>query len=439
MSRITRTPRLIAAVATVAVAGLALATVPAQATLRNEVGVTSTSITFGITVPMSGIAAPGYNKVAPAAQGYLDYVNDNGGVNGRKIYLNVEDDRYAPATAVSKTNKLVLQDKVFGIAGALGTANHLAVLKSINPGKRGVPDLFVNTGFSGFDDAKKYPTTFMILPSYVMEAKIMGKYLSAKFPDKKIGLIYQDDDFGRNAKTGFATAGTKFDVSKGYASGSQSAATFAGSQVKAMQDAKVDVVVMFGVTTATAAALGAARALGYSAQWILGSVGGDATTLKALGVTPALLTGSIGASFMPSTADDKDPYVAKFKEINDKYNKGKDKTFDNNVFTGMNLGYMLVAALRAAGPTPTRAGVVKALESKGASIAAPGLVPLGYSATSHAGYTGYWFGKYDSTGALIPDDGPGKYAVWVTDSGAGAVTASSFVRPAMPANAIPNN
>jgi hypothetical protein len=168
-------------------------------------------------------------------------------------------------------------------------------------------------------------------------------------------------------------------------------------------------------------------------------VGGDATTLKALGVTPALLTGSIGASFMPSTADDKDPYVVKFKEINDKYNKGKDKTFDNNVFTGMNLGYMLVAALRAAGPTPTRAGVVKALESKGASIAAPGLVPLGYSATSHAGYTGYWFGKYDSTGALIPDDGPGKYAVWVTDSGAGAVTASSFVRPAMPANAIPNN
>jgi len=66
-------------------------------------------------------------------------------------------------------------------------------------------------------------------------------------------------------------------------------------------------------------------------------------------------------------------------------------------------------------------------------------VPLGYSATSHAGYTGYWFGKYDSTGALIPDDGPGKYAVWVTDSGAGAVTASTFVRPAMPANAIPNN
>ena len=69
MSRITRTPRLIAAVATVAVAGLALATVPAQATLRNEVGVTDSSVTFGITVPMSGIAAPGYNKVAPAAQG----------------------------------------------------------------------------------------------------------------------------------------------------------------------------------------------------------------------------------------------------------------------------------------------------------------------------------------------------------------------------------
>ena len=144
MARSRRATLVVAAVAT----GLALASLPANAALRTETGVTDSTVTFGITVPMSGIAAPGYNKVAPAAQAYLDYVNDNGGVNGRKIVLKIEDDRYAPATAVSKTNKLILQDKVFGLSGSLGTANHLAVLKSASLVKRGIPDLFVNTGYS---------------------------------------------------------------------------------------------------------------------------------------------------------------------------------------------------------------------------------------------------------------------------------------------------
>ena len=436
MSRITRTPRLIAAVATVAVAGLALATVPAQATLRNEVGVTDSSVTFGITVPMSGIAAPGYNKVAPAAQGYLDYINDNGGVFGRKVILKVEDDRYAPATAVSKTNKLILKDKVFGLAGSLGTATHLAVLKSINPGKRGVPDLFVSTGYSGFDNPKKYPTTFTYLPSYVMEGKIVGKLLASKFPGKKIAILYQDDDYGRDGLAGFKSAGTTFVSSKGYASGSQSSPGL-GAQLTAFKAAGAEVVVLFGVTSANGIAIATAAKLGFAPQWILGSVGGDATTLKTLGIPAALLNGAMGASFLPSTSDDKDPYVAKFKEINEKYNKGKDKTWDNNILVGMNMGMTLVTALRAAGKNLTRAGLVKALEAKGSTFATAGLVPLGYSATSHAGYTGYWFGAYDAAGNLVPDGG--KYTIYTTDSGSGAVVTSTYVRPAMPANAIPNN
>lgn len=433
-----RMRRLTIKVAALTVFGLALSALPAQAAkIHAEPGVSADEIRIGMTIPMSGIAAPGYNKIAPAAQAYLDYVNAHGGVFGRKITLKVEDDRYSPTTAVSKTNKLVLQDKVFAIAGALGTANHLAVLNSVRLGVRGIPDLFVNTGYSGFDNPKKYPTTFTYLPSYVMEAKIIGSYLASNYSGKKIGLIYQDDDFGRNAQVGFKTAGTSFVVSKGYASGSQSSPGLA-AQVGAMQAAGADVVVMFGVTSATAVALITAGKMGFKpTKWIIGSVGGDSTTLKALGVPAGVLAGATGASFLPSPTDSSDPYVAFFKGINDQYNKGRDKTWDNNALVGMNMAMILVQALRAAGKKPTRKALDSALELKGKTFAQAGLVPLGYSKTSHAGYTGYWFGTYDANGDLQAIGG--KYSTLVTDSGSGAVTTSNYKRPALPANGLPTN
>ena len=323
-----RMRRLTGSVAALTVIGLALSALPAQATkVHSEVGVSANEIKIGITIPMSGIAAPGYNKIAPAAQAYLDYVNGHGGVFGRKVTLMVEDDRYSPTMAVFKTNKLILQDKVFAIAGALGTANHLAVLNGVRLGARGIPDLFVLTGYSGFNNPKKYPTTFTYFPSYVMEAKIIGAHLASDYPGKKIGLIYQDDDFGRNAQAGFKAAGTNFVVSKGYASGSQASPGLA-AQIGAMQAAGAEVVVLFGVTSATAVALITAGKMGFKPlKWIIGSVGGDSTTLKALGVPAAILAGATGASFLASPTDTADPYISFFKGINDKYNKGRDKTW----------------------------------------------------------------------------------------------------------------
>ncbi len=142
---------------------------------------------------------------------YFDYVNANGGVNGRKITLVSKDDQYIPTTAVAKANELILRDKVFALVGTLGTASTKALTASTQLSKRGIPSLFVNTGWSGFADKKAYPTTFSILPSYQMEAKIMAKYVKETYAGKKIALIYQDDDFGRDALAGFKTAGLTFD------------------------------------------------------------------------------------------------------------------------------------------------------------------------------------------------------------------------------------
>jgi branched-chain amino acid transport system substrate-binding protein len=422
--------KLFTASAVLAIVGLVATAIPAQA---KEVGVSATEIKLGMTLPMTGTASLGYNKIPGAAKAYFDYLNANGGINGRKVTLVVKDDRYVPTEAVAKTNELILKDKVMALLAPLGTANVKAVASSVNPGRRGIPVLFVNTGFSGFADKKKYPTTYTVLPSYIMEAKIMGQYIKENFAGKKIGLLYQDDDFGTDALAGFKTAGVNFAVRVPYASGSQSATAAAG-WITRFKAAEVDVVILFGVSSATSAMLGTAAQLRYAPQWMLGSVGGDATTIRATGVPPAVLNGAIGFSPVPATTDMKDEYVKFFSDIYAKAVPGSP--FDLNVLLGMNTAFMTAQALKAAGPSPTRKSLINAINTKGATFANSALVPAAYSRTSQVGLTGYWVGKYSVTGDLAPIGG--SYVAYTTDSGSGAVVKSTYVRPAMPAKGLPN-
>ena len=419
--------------AVLAVAAMTASSLPAQA--ASDPGLTTTTIKLGITVPLTGIASPGYNKIPGAMKAYFDYVNANGGVNGRKITLVVKDDQYIPTTAVAKANELILKDKVFALVGTLGTASTKAISASTQLAKRGIPSLFVNTGFSGFADKKAYPTTFSILPSYQMEAKIMGKFLKDKYADKKLALIYQDDDFGRDALAGFKQAGITFTTAIPYASGSQSLPATGAGWISKLKAAGTEVTVLFGVSSASTAALANAYAAGYKTQWVLGSVGGDATTIAASNKAYVpLLFGAKGFSFAPAPSDSADEYIKLFQSI---YASAQPtQTFDNNVVAGMSNAFLAVQALHAAGSNLTRAGLIKVIETKGATLANPFLTPLGYSTTSHVGATGYWIGTYDQTGALKADGG--KYTVYTTDSGNGPVVESSYKRPAMPAKGLPN-
>ena len=423
--------KLIAASAVIAAGSMLLSAAPAQAA---DPGLTSSSIKLGITIPMTGIASPGYNKIPGAMKAYFEYVNANGGVNGRKINLVVKDDQYIPTLAVAKANELILKDKVFALIGTLGTASTKAISRSAQLSARGIPSMFVNTGFSGFADKKAYPTSFSLLPSYQMEAKVMGKYLDDNFAGKKVGLIYQDDDFGVDALNGFKQAGVNFAIKIPYASGSQAVAGVPGTWITKLQAAAPDVVILFGVSSATAAALGNAYAYKYAPKWILGSVGGDATTLAANKVPPAFLAGAKGLSFAPAPSDATDEYIKMFMDVNTTYNKGV--AFDNNIVAGMTSAFLAVQAIKAAGPNLTRKSLIAASEKGGATFANPALSPLGYSSTSHIGATGYWIGTYDATGALKPDGG--KYTVYTTDSGTGPVVISNYKRPAMPAKGLPN-
>ena len=435
MMRFTRSKMI--GFATVAAAALAVSTLPAQAAVNETQGVTATQITLGISQPTNGPASYGYNKVAPAMDAYFKYVNANGGVNGRKIKLIIKNDGYKVTDAVNKTVELVSRDKVFALVGSLGTANNIAVSNSpaIDLAGQKIPSLFVNTGFSGFAKKSDFPTMFPLFPSYYMETKILGGYIKDNFAGKKVGIIYQDDDFGDDALAGLKQAGVTIapGASISYASFSQSVAT-ATTWVTKLKTAGAEVVIFYGVTSAAAFALRVAAGAAYKPQWIIDSVGGDATTLGLLGVTPAVLDGAITTSFLPAATDSADPYVKLFKTINTKYNVA-GTVWDNNVLTGMNTAMMTVAALKAAGKNLTRSGVIKAIETQGKTFPSASLAQPQFSTTSHVGYNGFWIGTYDSTATLKPEGG--KYKIYTTDSASGDVKVSTWKRPAMPAKGLP--
>ena len=437
MIRNTRKKRVALASALVAAGAMVLSTLPAQAA---ENGVTATTIKLGISSPKTGTAGLAYGKVPGAMKAYFDYINANGGVNGRKITLVSKDDKYLPTLAATQTTNLVLNDKVFALVGALGTATHSKAYKAAALAKNNVPDLFVNTGFSGFANTATYPTTFTVLPSYAMEAKIMAKFIkdNATLAPQASFLIAQDDEFGIDGVNGFKTAGHTFAAAPTlYPAGGLTAALAEGALTKLSAVPGKPVLVLFGTTDATALILKAAEKLSLTTKFtfIAGSVGGDANTLLALGVKSTTIDGILAASFFPDAKDATDEYVKQFMAINAKYNKGV--TFDNIVLQGMNSAMLTVQALRAAGKNLTRDGLIKAIQTKGSTFASAGLVPLNYSATSHVGYNGYYFGQLNAKGELKPFGG--KVSLYTTDSTSGAVTASTYTRPAMPKNGIPTN
>lgn len=415
---------LVALSATALVVGLAT---PASGVIRAaaEPGVTAKTITLGAHLPLTGPASPGYKDVGPAIKAYFDYVNANGGINGRSVNFIVKDDKYDPAQTKRVVSSLLLQDKVFAIVSGLGTATHSTVVSDLN--RRGVPDLMVLSGYSGFANATKYPRTWPGLPSYIAEAKIISSFIAdtAALKSKKACLLYQDDDFGRDAKKGFATSGMTFAASLGY-----NAALLSSSGVKAQiasfAGSKCELVVVFGVTAATAGAIGTAKALGFNPEWIASSVGADKKTLDDLGVPKALLTGVYSPNVMPAAEETGDAYISLITKIL----TAAKVPVTSYTIAGVNNAYLVAQAIKAAGKKLTRAGLLKAM-AKASTFKTAAFVP--FKGDTHQGYTGFFIGRYDASMVQKRVSS----GVYETDSGSGPVAITSFVRPAAPAKLIP--
>jgi len=178
---------------------VALSASPASAQKKYDTGATDTEIKIGQTVPFSGPASA-YAGIGKTQAAYLKMINEQGGINGRKLNLIQYDDAYSPPKAVEQVRKLVEGDEVLFTFQIIGTPSNAAVQKYLNAKK--VPQLLASTGASRFSDPHNAPWTIAYNPNYQSEARIYAKYILKNHPDAKIGILFQNDDLGRDYVTG---------------------------------------------------------------------------------------------------------------------------------------------------------------------------------------------------------------------------------------------
>ena len=399
-------------------------------------GITASQILIGSHQPLTGVAAPGYDEIAPASNAYFQYVNAHGGVYGRKIVYKFLNDQYDPTITSTVVHQLVLQDNVYAIFNGLGTPTHLAVVKYLNSSK--IPDVFVASGCACWNDPSAYPNTFGWQINYIREGKILGNYVKQHFAGKKIGYFYQDDEFGMDG-----VKGLDYEIPQSQVVARESynpTVTNVAPQVTALKAAGAQVVVSFSVPAFTALLQLNSLKLSFSSQLVVSNVGSDPITLAGLleayakqgGATVSgnqLTQGIITDSYLRSIGDSGNSWVQLFTKIHNQYLP--KLPLDGNVGSGMAAAYTFVQAMFKAGRNPTRQDLVTAINGglpQGVSVA-----PYAYSATDHDGSTGAFMGVIKN-GVIVPT-GPTQ----VTDNTAtGAITTDSTAQPAAPASGIPS-
>jgi branched-chain amino acid transport system substrate-binding protein len=268
-------------------------------------GVTDTEIKIGQTYPYSGPLSA-YATIARAEAAIFAKINAEGGINGRKINFISLDDGYNPAKTVEQTRRLIEQDEVLLMFNPLGTPTSLAVIKYLN--QRHIPHLFLATGASVFGDYHTYPWTMGLQPNYRTETHLLAKYIMKNLPDAKVGLLYQNDDSGRDFRQGvhegFGDQVTRFIVKE--VSYEPSDPTV-DSQVISLQASGANVFLNLVPVKAAAQAIRKTASLGWRPAIFVSSISASIeTVMKPAGVENA--KGALSVAYL------KDPADPAFKE-----------------------------------------------------------------------------------------------------------------------------
>jgi branched-chain amino acid transport system substrate-binding protein len=399
----------------------------------SQPGVTAEAVRIGAHFPLTGVAAPGYSEIPTGAKAYFDFVNAHGGVHGRIIEYLYKDDAYNPTNTSQVTSELVLNDEIFAMVGGLGTPTHSAVLDFLRDNE--VPDLFVSSGSLLWDQPDRYPGTFGWQSDYEIEGKILGKYLAEHYPDAKVGLLLQDDDFGEDGEKGVrAYVDSQIVTTQRYAP----TAGDITPQISALKDAGAEIVVGFTVPSFTALSQLSAQRLDYRPQWVYSNVGSDSQLVGSLLARfsegkvedASSLEGALTTEYLAGVEDTDDPWVRLWQRVWDEHGDGGELT--NYRIYGMAQAYTFVQVLQAAGPEPTREGLVRALETVGGDLTGPTFAPFRYSEDSHAGVSGVRVVEIveDGTEALTP--------VLLTDNGDAPITESDSEHAPPPEDGVPD-
>src|ERR1700719_4340701 len=391
---------------------IALTASSAYAQKKYDTGATDTEIKIGQTVPFSGPASA-YSSIGKAQAAYFKMINEQGGINGRKINLIQYDDAYSPPKAVEQVRKLVESDEVLLTFQIVGTPSNAAVQKYLNTKK--VPQLLAATGASKFTDPKNFPWTMGFNPNYFVEGRIYGQYILKSYPNAKVGILYQNDDLGKDYLSGIkAGLGDKAATMIVAEASYEVSDPTIDSQILKIKAAGADL--FFSASTPKQAAQAIKK--NYELDWhpvhILDI---NATSVGAV-MKPAGLEASKGVISVnygkdpldPSWKDD--PGMKKYFDFMAQYYPDGDKDSSFNTY-GYSTTQLLVHVLKQCGDDLTRENVLKQatnLKNVQLDLALPGIVnnstPNDYRVNKQLQMMRFNGERWEMFGPILEDTSP---------------------------------
>jgi len=321
-------------------------------------GASDTEIKIGNTMPYSGPASA-YGSIGKSDAAYFAMINEQGGINGRKVNFISRDDAYSPPKAVELIRQLVEQDGVLLTFNTLGTPPNTAIQGYLNDNK--VPQLFVATGADKWNDPKQHPWTMGWQPSYRIEARIYARYILKNIPNAKIAVLYQNDDFGKDYLVGLRQGlGDKADKMIVATQSYETTDPTVDSQVVALQESGADVLLTAAVPKFAAQAIRKVYDIGWKPTHFLTNVSNSVgTVMKPAGLEKGV--GIISAAYLKEPTDPQWQDTPEYKDWlawMKKYNSSGSLADSSNV-VGYSVTQTMVAVLKACGDNLTRENIMK--------------------------------------------------------------------------------
>ncbi|MCS3729083.1 ABC transporter substrate-binding protein [Bradyrhizobium betae] len=346
------------AAASLALALIAASTSTASAQKKYDSGATDTEIKIGNIMPYSGPASA-YGIIGRTEAAYFKKINEEGGINGRKINFISYDDAYSPPKAVEQARKLVESDEVLFIFNSLGTPSNSAIQKYMNSKK--VPQLFVATGATKWNDPQNFPWTMGWQPSYQSETQIYAKWLLKNKPDAKIAVLFQNDDYGKDYLKGLkdglgSKAASMIVMEESY----ETSEPTIDNHIIKLKATGADVFMNITTPKFAAQAIKKNAEIGWKPLHFLNNVSASVgSVIKPAGFDAA--QDVVSAAYLKDTTDkqwDNDAGMKAYVEFMTKYFPEGDKT-DNGTVVGYGVAQTLVQVLKQCGDDLTRENVMK--------------------------------------------------------------------------------
>ena len=367
-------------------------------------GVTDTEIKLGQTVPYSGTASA-FSSYGRLMAGYFEMINASGGINGRKITLISLDNAYSPPKALEQTRKLVEDLGVLADVGTVGTTPNVAIQKYLNQAK--VPHVFISAGGRRFADQQNFPWSVPMYPGFEMEGKTFGQYIVKNKPDAKIGVLYQNDDYGKDFLVGLKAAigdgKTRIVSEVAY----ELTDPTIDSQIVRLKDSGADVLLYFSTPKFTAQGLRKVKEMNWTPlQFLASPTNSVKTVLEPAGFESA--QGIMTTQFTKQAGDPawaNDPEVKEYVDFMKKW-VPNDNPGDFVALSGYVISQGIAEALKQCGDDLTRENLLKqatSMKGKRFKMMLPG-IQLNTSPDDYAPYRSLRMAKFEGTSWHLIDE-----------------------------------